>query len=75
MHFYVAVFSAGTAVELLINMVAAIALYMKVQSDQPAMYSRSHYMSFIMSLYVHVRVIILFRAAGVSCCRGSSSTE
>jgi len=29
MHFYVAVFSAGTAVELLINMVAAIALYMK----------------------------------------------
>ena len=30
MHFYVAVFSAGTAVELLINMVAAIALYMKV---------------------------------------------
>ena len=42
MHFYVAVFSAGTAVELLINMVAAIALYMKVQKDQPAMYSRSH---------------------------------
>ena len=30
MHFYVAVFSAGTGVEILINMVAAIALYMKV---------------------------------------------
>ena len=30
MHFYVAGFSAGTAVEILINMVAAIALYMKV---------------------------------------------
>ena len=66
MHFYVAVFSAGTAVELLINMVAAIALYMKVQNDPPAMYSRSHYMC--------VRVIV-FRAAGVCCCRGSSSTE
>ena len=30
MHFYVAVFSAGTGVEILLNMVAAIALYMKV---------------------------------------------
>ena len=29
MHFYVAVFSAGTGVEILINVVAAIALYMK----------------------------------------------
>ena len=30
MHFYVAVFSAGTGVEILLNMVAAITLYMKV---------------------------------------------
>ena len=66
MHFYVAVFSAGTAVELLINMVAAIALYMKVHNDPPAMCLRCHCMC------VHV---IVFRAAGVSCCRGSSSTE
>ena len=30
MHLYVAVFSAGTGVEILLNMVAAITLYMKV---------------------------------------------
>ena len=65
MHFYVAVFSAGTAVELLINMVAAIALYMKVSNVMSAMSFRTHCI---------VRVVV-FRAAGVSCCRGSSSTE